>query len=59
MTDEQLLSHLPEVAAVSGQVEAALSAWVNIARERNISWARIGASLEMTRQSAWERFHGR
>ncbi|MEO3933414.1 ClpX C4-type zinc finger protein [Micrococcaceae bacterium Sec7.4] len=56
MADEQLLAHLPEIAAVASQVEERLSAWVGIARERKISWARIGASLGMTRQSAWERF---
>jgi hypothetical protein len=57
MTDEQLLSHLPEVAAVAGHIETALSSWVHVARERSISWAKIGGSLGMTRQSAWERFH--
>lgn len=57
MTDDQLLAHLPQVAAVGGQVESRLRAWVNIARERNISWAKVGNSLNMTRQSAWERFH--
>lgn len=56
MTDEELLAHLPEIAAVASQVEERLSAWVGTARERKISWARIGASLGMTRQSAWERF---
>ncbi|MCB5294175.1 hypothetical protein [Arthrobacter sp. SO3] len=56
MTDDQLLAHLPEVAAVASQVEERLSAWVGTARERKISWARIGAALGMTRQSAWERF---
>jgi hypothetical protein len=56
MTDDELLAHLPEVAAVSSQVEERLSAWVGTARERKISWARIGAALGMTRQSAWERF---
>lgn len=57
MNDAQLLDHLPEIAAVGGQVEIRLGAWVNIARDRNISWAKIGNSLGMTRQSAWERFH--
>lgn len=56
MTNEELLAHLPEVAAVASQVEERLSAWVGTARERKISWERIGASLGMTRQSAWERF---
>ncbi|KQN88816.1 hypothetical protein ASE96_09445 [Arthrobacter sp. Leaf69] len=56
MTDDELLAHLPEIAAVASQVEERLGAWVGTARERRISWARIGASLGMTRQSAWERF---
>jgi hypothetical protein len=56
MTDEELLAHLPEIAAVAAQVEERLNAWVGTARQRRLSWARIGASLGMTRQSAWERF---
>ncbi|WP_354171118.1 hypothetical protein [Arthrobacter sp. UYEF36] len=56
MSDDELLAHLPEVAAVASQVEERLSAWVETARERKISWARIGGALGMTRQSAWERF---
>lgn len=56
MSDAELLAHLPEIAAVAAQVEERLSAWVGTARERSISWARIGAALGMTRQSAWERF---
>ena len=31
---------------------------VDILREREVSWARIGEALGMTRQSAWERFSG-
>ncbi|MEY9776737.1 hypothetical protein ABH915_002345 [Arthrobacter sp. MW3 TE3886] len=56
MTDDELLAHLPEIAAVASQVEERLNAWVGTARQRRISWARIGAALGMTRQSAWERF---
>jgi hypothetical protein len=56
MTDEALLAHLPEISAVAAQVEDRLCAWVRTARRRSISWARIGAALGMTRQSAWERF---
>ncbi|WP_202805070.1 ClpX C4-type zinc finger protein [Arthrobacter sp. TB 26] len=56
ITDDEVLAHLPEIATVASQVEERLSAWVGIARERKISWARIGSSLGMTRQSAWERF---
>jgi ATP-dependent Clp protease ATP-binding subunit ClpX len=31
---------------------------VDTLRERQVSWARIGEALGMTRQSAWERFSG-
>lgn len=59
MTDDEVLAHLPEIVAVASQVEEQLSAWVGAARDRKISWARIGSSLGITRQSAWERFQPR
>ncbi|ETK35772.1 ClpX C4-type zinc finger protein [Microbispora sp. ATCC PTA-5024] len=58
MTDEEILEFLPKVAAVSAQVEANLRVWVERLRDRGVTWARIGAALDMTRQSAWERFSG-
>jgi ClpX C4-type zinc finger len=58
MSDEDLLQHLPRVAAAAAQVEQQLTAWVRKARGRAITWTRIGESLGMTRQSAWERFSG-
>jgi ATP-dependent Clp protease ATP-binding subunit ClpX len=58
MSDEDLLQHLPRVAAAGAQVEQQLTGWVRQARGRGITWTRIGASLGMTRQSAWERFSG-
>jgi ClpX C4-type zinc finger len=58
LADEDLLAHLPKIAAVSAQVERQLAAWVGKARARGITWTRIGAALGMTRQSAWERFSG-
>ena len=58
LSDEELLAHLPKVAAAAQQVERHLIAWVREARERAITWTRIGESLGMTRQSAWERFSG-
>lgn len=56
MTDQELLGHLPEIAAVADQVEKRLGQWVAAARERRLTWTAIGSSLGMTRQSAWERF---
>jgi ATP-dependent Clp protease ATP-binding subunit ClpX len=58
MSDEDLLKHLPRVAAAGAQVEQQLTRWVRMARSGGITWTRIGAALGMTRQSAWERFSG-
>jgi ATP-dependent protease Clp ATPase subunit len=58
LSDEELLAHLPKVAAASAQVEQQLTGWVQQARSRGITWTRIGEALGMTRQSAWERFSG-
>lgn len=59
LDDSTLLARLPEVARARDGVERELAHWVGAARERGLSWARIGAALDMTRQSAWERFAGR
>ncbi|MGH3258706.1 MAG: ClpX C4-type zinc finger protein [Streptosporangiaceae bacterium] len=58
MTDEQILDLLPRVAAVGAQTEASLQRLVTILRGHRVTWARIGAALQITRQSAWERFSG-
>ncbi len=58
LSDDELLAHLPKIAAAAEQVERHLMAWVRQARERSITWTRIGEALGMTRQSAWERFSG-
>jgi hypothetical protein len=58
MTDEQILDLLPRIAAVGTQTETSLQRMVGILRERRVTWARIGAALQITRQSAWERFSG-
>jgi hypothetical protein len=56
MTDEEVLRRLPRIASVASQVEGGLQRWVGEARRRGSSWAVIGEALEMSRQSAWERF---
>jgi ClpX C4-type zinc finger protein len=58
MTDEQMLEHIPRIAAVGDQVEANLRSWVQELRRRGVTWARIGAALGIARQSACERFSG-
>nr|WP_285492922.1 ClpX C4-type zinc finger protein [Actinomadura sp. NBRC 104425] len=58
LTDEQMLDHIPRVAAAADQVEANLRSWVQELRRRGVTWARIGAALGISRQAAWERFSG-
>jgi hypothetical protein len=53
-----VLASLPRMAAAGAQVERSLSRFVQRARALGATWAAIGASLGMTRQSAWERFSG-
>jgi hypothetical protein len=55
---EGVLASLPRMAAAGAQVETNLTRFVIRARELGATWAAIGASLGMTRQSAWERFSG-
>jgi len=51
-----ILGSLPRMAAAGTQVERNLSHFVQRARALGATWAMIGDSLGMTRQSAWERF---
>jgi ATP-dependent protease Clp ATPase subunit len=55
---ETALATLPRVAAAKAQVEENLTGWVRKARALGATWTRIGETLGMTRQSAWERFSG-
>lgn len=55
---DRVLASLPRMAAAGAQVEENLSRYVKRARDLGATWAVIGASLGMTRQSAWERFSG-
>ncbi|WP_406327086.1 ClpX C4-type zinc finger protein [Streptomyces sp. NBC_00203] len=58
LTDEEMLSRIPRVAAHIDQAEADLRAWAQELRRRSITWVRIGEALGITRQSAKERFSG-
>ena len=58
LSDAEVLSRLPRIASVAAQVEGGLQHWVAEARRRGSSWATIGESLGISRQSAWERFSG-
>ncbi len=53
-----VLASLPRMAAAGAQVERNLARTVRRAKRLGATWATIGTSLAMTRQSAWERFSG-
>jgi len=53
-----VLSSLPRIAATGLQAESNLTRFVMRAREMGATWAAIGTSLGIARQSAWERFSG-
>jgi hypothetical protein len=56
LSDNELLQRIPFIAASAANIEGGLRDRVHELRDRGVSWARIGAALGMTRQSAWERF---
>ena len=56
MTDAELLANLSMIMASAEQNTAFAHEWVDLLRERNISWAEIGRSLGVSRQAVWERF---
>ncbi len=55
-SDDELLAEMVRLNASREQVEEAVSDRVHRLRDRGMTWARIGKALEISRQSAWERF---
>jgi hypothetical protein len=55
---DTVLVSLPHIAQAADRVEETLTRWVLRGRELGATWARIGAALGVTRQSAWARFSG-
>lgn len=55
---DHVLATLPRIAVAADQVDHSLTEWVRRARALGATWARVGESLGMARQSAWERFSG-
>ncbi|MEP6667204.1 MAG: ClpX C4-type zinc finger protein [Nocardioidaceae bacterium] len=55
-TDEELLAEMVRLNASREQVEEAVRDRVHRLRGRGVTWARVGEALEVSRQSAWERF---
>ena len=56
MTDAEVLATLPLILASAEQNHSFAQEWVDLLRERKVSWAEIGRALGVSRQAAWERF---
>ena len=56
MTDAEVLATLPRILASAEQNVSFAQEWVDLLRERHVSWAEIGRTLGVSRQAAWERF---
>lgn len=56
MSDAEMLATLPQIMASAEQNAAFAQEWVDLLRERRVSWAEIGRALGVSRQAAWERF---
>ena len=57
-TDEEVLSDMVRIHRSHAQIDSAVATIVKELRRRGVTWSRIGESLGMSRQSAWERFSG-
>jgi hypothetical protein len=53
---ETLLKTLSGYNGAFASVDAAMQDVVDILREREVSWERIGEALAVSRQAAWKRF---
>jgi hypothetical protein len=58
LDDQSLLERMVQVAATRDRVDSGVGAIVRVLRQREVTWARIGQALGITRQSAWERYSG-
>ncbi|MPZ26690.1 MAG: hypothetical protein GEV12_09575 [Micromonosporaceae bacterium] len=58
LPDEELLAEMVRIHASHRPIDRAVSTVVQRLRSRDVTWARVGEALGMTRQSAWERFSG-
>jgi ATP-dependent Clp protease ATP-binding subunit ClpX len=53
---ETLLKALADCNGAFARIDAAMQDFVDILREREVSWATIGQALAVSRQAAWKRF---
>jgi ClpX C4-type zinc finger len=58
LSDDELLDEMVKAHAAHQNVDRGVAQHVAALKDRGLSWARIGSALDMTRQSAWERFSG-
>jgi ATP-dependent Clp protease ATP-binding subunit ClpX len=58
LDDDALLERMVQVASPRDRVDAGVGSIVRVLRARDVTWARIGQALGITRQSAWERYSG-
>jgi ATP-dependent Clp protease ATP-binding subunit ClpX len=58
LDDDALLERMVQVASTRDRVDAGVGSIVRVLRQREVTWARIGEALGITRQSAWERYSG-
>jgi hypothetical protein len=58
LDDDALLERMVQVASTRDRVDAGVGSIVRVLRLRDVTWARIGQALGITRQSAWERYSG-
>jgi len=56
MGDAEVLATLPLIMSSAEQNASFAQEWVDLLRERGVSWAEIGRALGVTRQAAWARF---
>jgi ClpX C4-type zinc finger len=59
MTDDHeatLLLRLRSAVSHAASADAGVRGLVDLLRSRRVSWTRIGAALDVSRQAAWERF---
>lgn len=56
MKDEQILGLLPALERNLDAVETQMKGFIDVLREREVSWQAIGDALGVSRQAAWKRF---
>lgn len=58
LTTEELLTKLYATSTFTKGADANLRQVVSVLRQRGTTWARVGETLGISRQAAWDRFAG-